>query len=183
MISIIILTLNRDGLLRFINRNLLCVGNQRQVQVLGNLRANLCGIAIDSLTSGKDQIVIKVSESARDRLGCCPGVRAAENSVCYEDAVVRAHRHCLAKNRVCLGKSHRQNSNLRAKLILQLQSCFQRCLVIRIHDGEHGASVERSIGFKFNAALCIRDLLNAYYYFHVLLLSLSRHITLTARRK
>ena len=44
---------------------------------------------------------------------------------------------------------------------------FQACLVIRVHDGKHSCSVQRSIGFELNATLCIGNLLYANYYFHM----------------
>ena len=134
--------------------------------MLGNLRTNLSGIAVDCLTSGDDQIIVQVADRACDGLGGSPGICAAQHSVGHQDAVVSAHSQSLTQNLFCLGKSHGDNGNLCAVLILQSQSRFQSCLVVRIHDRQHGSPVQRSVGFEFHAALCIRDLLNTNNNFH-----------------
>ena len=88
------------------------------MKVLGDLRANLCGITIDSLTAGDDQIVIQISECSCDGLGGSPGICAAENTVSNQNTLVCAHCEGFAKNCICLRKAHGQNGNLCAVLIL-----------------------------------------------------------------
>ena len=134
--------------------------------MLGNLRSNLCGIAIDSLTACNNQVIIQIADSACDCLGGSPCISATQNSVGYQDSVVSAHSHSFTENLFCLGKTHGDNGNLCAVLIFQSQCSFQTCLVIGIHDRKHCSSVKRTIGFEFNAALCIRYLLNTNNNFH-----------------
>ena len=134
--------------------------------MLSDLRSNLCGIAVDCLTSCDDEIVVNVSQCSCDSCGGSPCICAAEYSVGYKDALVCAHSDCLTEYVCCLGKSHGQNGNFCAKLILQSQCCFQSCLVIRVHDSKHCASVKSSVRIEFNAALCIGHLLNTNNNLH-----------------
>ena len=52
MISIVILTLN-DNAVAF-NLDILCVGDQRKVKMLSDLRTYLSGVTVDSLTTSND---------------------------------------------------------------------------------------------------------------------------------
>ena len=72
MISVLILTLNNYAVA--FNLDILRVRDDRNVKMLGNLRAYLSGIAVDRLTAGDDQIVLQISDRARKRGGCCPCV-------------------------------------------------------------------------------------------------------------
>ena len=67
MISVIILSLN-DNLVSF-NLEILCIGDDRKLEVLSDLGTNLCGIAVDCLTSGDDKIILKISDRTCDG-GC-----------------------------------------------------------------------------------------------------------------
>ena len=67
MISVIELTLY-DNIFAF-DFDILCIRNNRDSQMLGNLRSNLCGIAIDSLTACNNQVIIQIADSACDCLG------------------------------------------------------------------------------------------------------------------
>ena len=89
MISVIILSLN-DNLVAF-NLKILCIGDDRKLEMLSNLRSNLCGITIDCLTSGNDKIIFKISDSTCDGGGGCPCISTAEDSVSYENCFVSAH--------------------------------------------------------------------------------------------
>ena len=78
VISVVVLTLNNDVLLSLVNLyDLLSVGNYRDLKMLGDLRTYLSGIAIDRLTAGDDQIIIKISQCTCDSLGCCPCISTA----------------------------------------------------------------------------------------------------------
>ena len=134
--------------------------------MLGNLRANLCGIAVDSLAASDDQIIFQVTDRSGQCLGGSPGIRTAEYSVSYENTIICAHSHSLAQNFFCLGKTHCDYGNFSAVFVLQSQCGLQTCLIIRVHDCKHSTSVQRTIGIEFNAALCIRYLLNTNNNFH-----------------
>ena len=89
MISVIILSLN-DNLVSF-NLEILCIGDDRKLEVLSDLGTNLCGISVDCLTSGDDEIILKISDSTCDGGGGCPGISTAEYTVCYENCLVSTH--------------------------------------------------------------------------------------------
>ena len=59
MISVIILTFYDHRIA--VDLDLLRIADYRDPKMLGDLRSNLCGISIDRLTAGDDQIVIQVS--------------------------------------------------------------------------------------------------------------------------
>ena len=167
MISVIILTLNNDVLLFPVHfTDLLCIADYRNMKVLGKLRTNLCGITIDSLTAGDDQVIIKASYSACQSLGGSPGICTAEYTVGNQNAIVCAHSKSFTKNFISLRKTHGNNGNFCAVLILQAKSCLKSCLVIRVHDSEHCASVKSAVRVEFNSAFGIRNLFNANYNFH-----------------
>ena len=116
MISVLILTFNNYAVA--FNFDILRVRNNRNVKMLGNLRANLRCIAVDRLTAGNDEIILQISDRACKRSGGCPCIGAAQNPVCHKNALVRAHSHSLTQNLFCLGKPHRYNRYLRTILIL-----------------------------------------------------------------
>ena len=83
MISVIELTLN-DYAVAF-HFDFLCIGDNRDSQMFGNLRSYLCGITIDSLTACDDQIIFQIADSSGNCLGGCPCISAAQYSVSYEN--------------------------------------------------------------------------------------------------
>ena len=89
MITIFILALHHNGIP--FDFQFLRIRDNRNAQVLGNLRANLCGIAIDCLTAGDDQIIVQVAQCACDGLGGSPGICAAQHTIRHQDRFVRAH--------------------------------------------------------------------------------------------
>ena len=86
--------------------------------MLRNLRTNLRSIAVDSLTAGDDQVILQITDGACDGGGCSPSVRAAQHTVCHQNALIRAHGNGLAQHVRRLGQTHGQNSYLCAVLIL-----------------------------------------------------------------
>ena len=115
MISVVILTLY-DHAVAF-DLDILCIADNRDIQMFGDLRANLRGIAIDRLTACDDQIVFQIADRACQCLAGSPCIRAAEYSVCHKDSLVCAHCQCLAKHFLRLGQSHCHNGNFRTILI------------------------------------------------------------------
>ena len=164
MISVIILSLNNNLVSLYFQ--ILCIGDHRDSEMLSDLGTNLSGISVDCLTSGDDEVILKISDSACDGGGGCPCISTAENSVSYKDCLVSAHCKCFSECICCLGKSHGKDCNLSAVLILKTKSCLKASLVIGIHDSEHCCSVQGTVGIELNSALCIRNLLYTNYNFH-----------------
>ena len=164
MISVIILSLN-DHLVS-LNLNVLCIRDYGKSQMLSDLRTNLCGITIDCLTTGNDQIIVKVSQCTCNGSGSSPGISTAQYSVGNQNCFVSTHSQRLTKSICCLGKTHGQYGNFCAELVLQLQCSFQTSLIIGIHDSKHCASVKSSVRIEFNTALGIGHLLNTNNNLH-----------------
>ena len=75
MVSVLVLTLN--NYIVTIDLDILRVGNYRKSQVFCDLRSYLCGITIDCLTAGDDQIVIQIAECTCDCGGGSPCISSA----------------------------------------------------------------------------------------------------------
>ena len=164
MVTVLILTLN-DYAVTF-HFDILCIRDNRNIQVLGNLWTNLCSITIDSLTACDNQIVINVTKRTGNCCRSSPSISTTEYTVCYKDTIVSTHCHCLTKNFFCFWKSHGKNSNFCTCFFFNSQCCFQTGFIIRVHDGKHRTSIQCTVRVKYNAALSIRYLFNTYYYFH-----------------
>ena len=164
MISVIVLTLYNDRVA--VNFNILCIRDNRNVQMLRNLRANLRCIPVNRLAACNNQVIVNISEGARDCRRCRPCICSAKYAVCHKNSLVRAHCHSLAKNLFCFRKSHRKNGNLGAILLFDSKCCFQTSFIIRVHNCKHCTSVKRTIRIELNSALCIRYLFYTNYYFH-----------------
>ena len=79
MIAILILALNNNTVA--FDLEILGIADVGQSQMLGDLRADLSRIAIDSLTAGDDEIVFQVLDCGGDRRGRGPRIGAAERAV------------------------------------------------------------------------------------------------------
>ena len=86
--------------------------------MLRDLRAYLCGISVNRLTSGNDQVIIQIADSRRDRLRGCPGICPSQYTVCNQNSLIRAHCQRFPKDCVCFRQTHGNNRNLRTVLIL-----------------------------------------------------------------
>ena len=158
MISVVILALY-DYLVAF-DLDILGIGDHRDLQMLRDLGANLRGIAVDSLTACDNQVILQIADGACNGGGGSPGIRAAQHPVCHQNALVRTHGNGLTQHVRCLGKPHGKHGYLCTVLVFQTQCRLQASFVIRVHNGQHSASIQSSVGIKLNAALGIRNLLN-----------------------
>ena len=141
MITVVILTLYGNLLCSFVNLDIHSVGYYGQTKVLSDLGTNLSGITVDSLTTGDDQVVLKIADSACDGGGSSPGISTAQSSVGNQDCLVSAHCYSFLQHICCLGKTHGKYGNLCTVLILKTKSSLKTCLVIRVHYSEHCCSV------------------------------------------
>ena len=133
-----------------------------------NLRTDLCGITIDSLTAGDDQIIFHILERTCNRAGSRPGIGTAKYTVRDQQCIIRTHCQRFPQNGICLRKTHGEYCDLNVFRIriLDAKCRFKACLVIRIHDRKHCLTIQCSVRFEFDAAGSIRNLLNANYNFH-----------------
>ena len=79
MVTILILALNNNGIT--INLNLLSIADDGKTKVLGNLRTNLGGIAIDGLTTGEDDIIVQIAKGSCQGGRSRPGISAAQTAI------------------------------------------------------------------------------------------------------
>ena len=70
------------------------IGNNRKVEMLCNLRANLCCIAVDSLTACDNQVIADFLQSSSQNAGCSVCIGAAEFSCGNQNSLPRRNlRH------------------------------------------------------------------------------------------
>ncbi len=134
--------------------------------MLCNLRANLCGIAVDCLAACNYQIIVNISKCSCNRRRRSPCVSTAQYSVSHKDCFVCTHSHCFTEYIISFWKSHCKYGNFCAHFIFYSKCCFQTCFVIRIHDRKHGCPIQRTVRVKFHAAFGIWYLFNTYNDFH-----------------
>ena len=128
-----------------LNRNLAAfyldvgsVGNLRDVQLLSDLRANLSGITVDSLTAAEYDVVLlhaNLLDSCSQDLGGSEGIGTAELTSGNQNAFVSTASHQLTQHALCRGRTHGDNNDLAAGSVLQLQSSLYSVLVVRVDDG------------------------------------------------
>ena len=150
------------------------VGDLGQVQLLSDLRTDLSGITIDSLTAAEDDVVVIETdgvESGGKDLGGGVSIGTAELTGRNEIAVISAHGHQLAQHTFCRRGTHGDDGDLAAQLILELESGLNGVHIIGVDDGLHGSAVQGTIGIDGNLTGGIGDLLNANKNLHYIFTS------------
>ena len=151
------------------------IGHLRQVQLLGDLGANLSGITIDGLTAGQNDVVcihpVGVDRGGDD-LGGGVGIGAAELTGGDQHTLVHAHSHQLTQHTLGRRGAHGEGDDLAAQLVLQSQSGLHGVHIIRVDDGLHGCTIQRTIRVHCHLAGGIGNLLYRYKNFHFTLPSL-----------
>ena len=149
--------------------DLASVGHLGQVQLLGDLGANLSGIAVDGLTAGQDDVVLLHAvgvDTGGDDLGGGVGVGAAELTGGDQDALVHAHGHQLTQHAFCGRGAHGERDDLAAQLVLQGQGGFHGVQVVGVDDGLHGGTIQGAVGVHCHLTGGIGNLLHSNKNFH-----------------
>ena len=135
--------------------------------MLRNLRTNLCGIAVDSLSATENDVCAKLLDSSSDDSGCCECIASCECSVGKKECLVSAHSKSLAKSLLCLHGTHCENGYGCTALFLKLESCLDGSLIVRVDDAGNAItlkSVSDGVNLNFGG---VRHLLNTNDYFHI----------------
>ena len=128
--------------------------------MFGNLRTHLCGITVDGLTAGDDQIPFQLAGHRSDLTRGSQGIGTAEFAVGQQDGFVGAHGEGLAQDDLGSRDTHRDDGHFRAELVLELQGEFETAFVVRIHDGGN-AFTDQGLGYRIDLDLGrIGDLLD-----------------------
>ena len=139
------------------------------MQLFSNLRANLCSVAVDSLTAAENDILRAnadlVNGSCQD-LGSCKGIGTAELTGRYQHAAVSTAGDQLTKHAFCRRRAHGNNNNFAAGLIFQLQGSLNGVQVVGVGDGCHRSTVHGAVSLDSNLALCIGNLFDTNNSFH-----------------
>ena len=166
LIAVLELFLNGEGLGGLVVLKVFHIGNLRQVEVLGNLRSHLCGVAVDGLTTGDDKVKIHCAQSTGNGAGGGKGIGTAKLAVGQQDSAVNAHSQSLAEDGLCLRKTHCDNGHVCTVFVLQLQGIFKTALVVGIHN-RGNALADKGTGHGVDLHLGgIRHLFYANYYVH-----------------
>ena len=139
------------------------------MQLLSDLRADLCGIAINCLTAAEHNILGTdadlVDGSSQDLAGC-KGIGTAELTAGNQNSLVRAAGQQLTQHAFGRRGTHGDHNDFAAGGILELQSSLQSVQVIGVGDGSHGCTIQGSIGLDGDLAGGIRNLLYTNNCFH-----------------
>ena len=103
----------------FMDIDLLRKGDLRKIQDFCQLWTYLTGIAVDRLTSTKDQIVFfyLLYGSGKD-VGSRQSIRAGKRPIAQEYRLVNTHGECLPQGVFSLGGAHGQDADVGAGVLL-----------------------------------------------------------------
>ena len=139
------------------------------MQLLSDLRADLCGIAIDCLTAAEHNVLGAnadlVDGSSQDLAGC-EGIGTAELTAGDQNSLICTAGQQLTQHAFCRRGTHGNNNDFAAGSVLELQSSLQSVQVIRVGDGSHRSTVQSAIGLDGHLAGGIRNLLYTNNCFH-----------------
>ena len=122
------------------------VGDLRDAQFLGTLRADLSRIAIDRLAAGEDQVVVA---DRLDRLGqnVAGGQRVAGRrpAIGQQNRSIRTAKQAGTQDIRRFGRPHGQGGHRSPEPVPHLQRRFQRVEIFGIEDGRQGTTVDRAV--------------------------------------
>src|SRR5699024_9208608 len=145
------------------------IGDLGQVQLLGDLGADLGGIAVNGLAAAENDIVgadADLVDGGSQDLAGGEGVGTAELAAGHQHAAVSAASDQLAQHALGRGRAHGDDDDLAAGLLFQLQGGLDGVQVIGVGDGGHGGAVHRAVRLDGHFALGIRDLFDTNDSFH-----------------
>ena len=145
------------------------IGDLGQMQLLSDLGAHLCGIAVDGLTASQDDVILVDAvgvDGSGDDLGSSVGIGTAELTSGHQNALVHAHGHQLTQHALGGRGTHGERHHLAAQLVLQSQSGLNGVHVIGVDDGLHGRTVQGAIGVHGHLTGGIGNLLHSDDDFH-----------------
>ena len=143
--------------------DILRIADVRDIQVLGNLRTDLSRVAVDGLTARDDQIIGQLLDAGSNRGGSGQRIGTAERSVGDQNGFIGTHSKRLAQRRVGLRRTHGNDRDMSAKLILQAKSSLKASLIVGVNDAGNTVT-NQGAGYRIQLNLvCIRNLLNANY--------------------
>ena len=143
------------------------VADARQIESFGNLGPDLRRIAVRRLQAADDQVELaELLDALRKRVARCENVRAAERAVGNDRALVCAHGKRFIDDSLCLRRSHRDDTDTSAILLLEKQAALESKQVIRVHLGIGAVALQDARHrIDFNLVRT-RDLFDTYENFH-----------------
>ena len=139
------------------------------MQLLSDLRADLCGIAIDCLTAAEHDVLGAdtdlVDRSSEDLAGC-EGIGTAELAAGHQNSLVSAAGQQLTQHTLGRRGTHGDDDDFAAGLVLQLQSGLQSVQVIGVGNGCHRGTVQSTVRLDGHLTGGIRNLLYTNDCFH-----------------
>ena len=160
-------SLDRDGIAVFLDFG--GVGDLGQMELFGNLRANLGRVAVDGLPSAEDHVILFHADGVDgggDNLAGGVGVGTAELAGGDKIRLIRAHGQRFPEHSGGGGGAHGDDDHFAARLVLDFQGGFQRVHVVGVGDGLHGGAVQGSVLIDGDFAGGIGNLLDGNNDFH-----------------
>src|ERR1035437_5696749 len=122
------------------------VGDLRDAELFGRLRADLGGITVDGLAAAQDQVELtELADGALEDVGGGEGVRAGELAVRQQDDLVGSAEEAVAQNVGGLGRSHRDHGDRAAGPLLDVESHLEGVEVLGIEDRRQGATIHGAV--------------------------------------
>ncbi len=146
--------------------DLIDISDLRDVQTLSGLRSDLCGVTVDRLTSGDDQVIADLLQRTGQRRAGCASVGTAELAVRDQHALIHAARIQLLEHFRCLRGTHGNDGDRRTHLLLQLQSGFYTGQIVRVDDAGNAGTDQRTSDFVYTDLCGIRYLFYKNDNFH-----------------
>src|SRR5450759_1273044 len=126
--------------------DVLGVGDLRDAELLGRLRADLGGVAVDGLAAAQDEVELtELLDSALEDVGGGEGVRTGELAVRQQDDFVGSAEEAVAQDVGGLGRSHRDHGDRAAGPVLDLERHLKGVEVLGIEDRGQGATVHGAV--------------------------------------
>ena len=124
--------------------DLLGVGHLVQAEFLGDLGADLGGVAVDGLPSADDDVhVTDLPDGRRKGVGGRERIGAGEEAVRQEPARIGAAVESLADDFSRAGRAHREDADRGAGIgFFQAQGLFECIQVVWIEDGRQCGAVD-----------------------------------------
>lgn len=119
----------------------------RQTEFFSNLRSNLCGVAVNSLSASKNKVYLAhFFDGLGEGVGGGKGVGSAEYSVSENNAAVRTTENSFTDNFACARKTHCEDVDCRAGIgVLDAERLFKGIEILRVEDGGESGAVDSAV--------------------------------------
>ena len=144
---------------------LLDVGDLRHAELLGQLRADLGGVAVDGLPAAEDDVRVELADRAGQDVAGGQRVAGGRPAVGDQDGPVGPADRATPQHVAGRRQAHRDDGHRAAEAVADLQRHLQGVEVLGVEDRRQGGPVDRAVVLHGLAGdpLGVRHLLDAYH--------------------